>query len=53
MAGAGVRVGIEAAAALGADPAPVADEEGAAEQVGPDFQAVEPCFAAARPDPAF
>jgi hypothetical protein len=38
--GAGVRVGIEADAALGANAAPLAGEERAAEQVGPDCQAV-------------
>jgi hypothetical protein len=38
--GAGVRVGVEADAALGADTAPLAGEEGAAEQVGPDCQTV-------------
>ena len=38
--GAGVGVGVEAAAALGTDAAPVAGEEGAAEQVGLDLQAV-------------
>jgi hypothetical protein len=43
-------VGIEVPATIGADPAQMADEEGVAEQVGPDFQSVEPCFAAVRPD---
>ncbi len=38
---AGIRVGIEAAAARAADAAPVAQQEGAAEQVGPDLEAVE------------
>ena len=38
--GAGVRVRIETDAALGADAAPLAGEERAAEQVGPDCQAV-------------
>jgi hypothetical protein len=38
--GAGVRVGIEADAALGADAAPLAGEQGAAEQVGPDRHAI-------------
>ena len=38
--GTGVRVGIEADPALGADAAPLAGQERAAEQVGPDCQAV-------------
>jgi hypothetical protein len=39
--GTGVRVGVEADAALGAaDAAPLAGQERAAEQVGPDCQAV-------------
>ena len=33
-------MGIEAAATLGADAAPLAEQQSAAEQVGPDFQAV-------------
>ena len=44
--GAGIGVGVEAAAACGADAAPLAHEEGAAEQVGPDFQAVVAPFVA-------
>jgi hypothetical protein len=44
--GAGVRVGIEADVALGADAAPLASEERAAEQVGPDCQAVVAPFVA-------
>jgi hypothetical protein len=44
--GAGVRVGIEADVALGADAAPLAGEERAAEQVGPDCQAVVAPFVA-------
>ena len=42
----GAGIGVEAAAAMGADAAPVADEEGAAEQVGPDVEAVEVPFVA-------
>ena len=48
--GAGVGVGIEADAALGADAAPLAGEQRAAEQVGPDRQAVEAPFVALGPD---
>ena len=36
----GVGVGIEAVAALGADAAPLAQQQSAAEQVGPDLHAV-------------
>ena len=38
--GAGVGVRFEASAAFSADAAPVADQQGAAEQVGPDVQPV-------------
>jgi hypothetical protein len=38
--GAGIGVRIEAAAAFGTDASPLAEEEGAAEEVGPDFHAV-------------
>ena len=48
--GAGVGVGIEADAALGADAAPLAGQQRAAEQVGPDRHAVEPPFVAVGPD---
>jgi len=48
--GAGVRVRVEADAALGADAAPLVGEQRAAEQVGPDRQAVEAPFVAVRPD---
>ena len=48
--GAGVRVGVEADAALGADTAPLAGEECAAEQVGPDCQAVVAPLVALRAD---
>ena len=48
--GAGVGIGVEAAAALGSDAAPLADEEGAAEEVGPDFHAVVAPFAVFGPD---
>lgn len=44
--GGGVGVGVEAATALGTDAAPVAREEGASEQVGPDFEAVVAPFVA-------
>ena len=48
--GAGVGVRVEADAALGADAAPVAGEQGAAEQVGPDGEAVEAPLVALGPD---
>jgi hypothetical protein len=48
--GAGVGMRIEADAALGADTAPLAGEQRAAEQVGPDRHAVEPPFVAVGAD---
>ena len=48
--GAGIWVGVEAYAALGADAAPVAGEEGATEQVGPDGQAIEAPLVPLGPD---
>ena len=39
-------MGIETEAALGSDAAPVAGEEGAAEEVGPDGETVEAPFVA-------
>ena len=48
--GTGIGVGIEADAALCADAAPVAGEEGAAEQVGPDGDAVVAPLVALGPD---
>lgn len=48
--GAGITMRIEPAAALGADAAPLAQQQGAAEQVGPDFHPVEPPFVLVRPD---
>lgn len=39
-------MGIEAAAAFGADAPPLAEQQGVAEQVGPDFQAVKAVFVA-------
>ena len=44
--GAWVRVGVEAEVAFGSDAAPVAGEEGAAEEVGPDGEVVEAPFIA-------
>ena len=44
--GAGVRVGVEAEAAFCADAAPLAGEEGVAEEVWPDGEAVEAPFVA-------
>ena len=41
---------IEAAPAFGADAAPLAEQQGAAEQIGPDLHAVEAPFVALRPD---
>ena len=38
---AGAGMGIEAVAALGADAAPLAQQQSAAEQVGPDLHAAE------------
>ena len=43
-------MGIEADAALGADAAPLAGQQRAAEQVGPDRHAVEAPFVLLRPD---
>ena len=48
--GAGVGVRIEADAALGADAAPLAGQQRAAEQVGPDRHAVEAPLVPLRPD---
>ena len=48
--GARIGMGIEPAAAFGADAAPLADQQSAAEQVGPDLQAVEAPFVEFRPD---
>jgi hypothetical protein len=45
-----IGVGIEPAAAPGADAAPVADQQRPAEQVGPDLEAVEPPFVLIRAD---
>ena len=45
-----IRVRIEPAAAFGADAAPLAGEQGAAEQVGPDLQPVEAPFVPLGPD---
>ena len=44
--GAGIGMRIEPAAAFGADAAPLAEQQGAAEQVGPDLHAVEAPFVA-------
>jgi hypothetical protein len=48
--GAGIGVGIKALAALGAETAPVADQQRSAEQVGPDFHPIEPAFVRFRTD---
>jgi hypothetical protein len=47
-----VGVGIEPSAAFGAEAAPLAEQQGAAEQVGPDLHAVEAPFVALRPGSA-
>jgi hypothetical protein len=49
--GAGIGVWIEAPAAFGADASPLADEEGAAEEVGPNLHAVVAPFVALGADP--
>ena len=48
--GAWVWVGVEAEVAFGSDAPPVAGEEGAAEEVGPDGEVVEAPFVALGPD---
>lgn len=43
-------MGIETAAAFGADAAPLAQQQGMAEQVGPDFETVDAPFVPLGPD---
>jgi hypothetical protein len=48
----GARIGmrIKAQAAFGADAAPLAKQQGAAEQIRPDFETIEPPFVVLWPD---
>ena len=48
--GAGIGVRIKTPAALGAETAPVADQQRSPEQIGPDFHSIEPPFVRFRTD---